>query len=144
MADAAAVRIVKGVGGLERKRYCGSGVRGGERGGRFTLDELHRKIRKAAGLARTENRDDARMVQSRGETGLVHEARDALRVASEDARKHLHRDTASERNLLGLVDSAHAATTDEAHQSIVAPRQVWKGVRATLPCPTNGTKCGGA
>ena len=56
----------------------------------------------------------------RGGVGFVLEALQLPRVEHGGERQHLERDAAAERNLLGLVDDAHAAAADLAEDAEVA------------------------
>ena len=91
---------------------------------RLALDELHRVVVHAAFAADAVDRDDVRVVQARRRLGFVLEALQLPRVHRRGEGQHLERDAAVQRNLLGLVDDAHAAAADFADQAEVAERAV--------------------
>jgi hypothetical protein len=74
----------------------------------------------AAFTAHEENRDDVGMVELCGGMSLVFEPLQLLRVHHGSEWQHLERDAAAERDLLGLVDDAHAAAADLADDAEVA------------------------
>ena len=76
------------------------------------------------------------MVERGGGAGFVLEALQLLLVEHRGERQHLQRDAAAERDLLGLVDDAHAAAADLAQDSKIAQRgpggDGWRGIRLVL------------
>ena len=89
---------------------------------RLPFDELHRVVVHAVLFADREHRHDVRMLHLGRGLGLVLEAADLLRVVPGGERQDLQRDAPPQRNLLRLVDDAHAAAADLAHQPEVADR----------------------
>ena len=87
---------------------------------RLAVDVLHRVVVDAVLLADGEDRHDVRMVQLGGRLGFVAEAGDLPLVEHRGERQDLERHAAVERNLLGLVDDAHAAAADLADDLVVA------------------------
>ena len=86
----------------------------------LALDELHRVVVDAALAADGVDRDDVRVVERGGGAGFVLEAGELLLVEHRGERQHLQRDAAAERDLLGLVDDAHAAAAQLAEDAEVA------------------------
>jgi hypothetical protein len=68
-------------------------------------------------LADAEDRHDVGVVQPAGGLGL---AAEAVQPRLRRPQQHLQGDAPAERQLLGLVDDAHAAAADLAHQPVVA------------------------
>jgi hypothetical protein len=84
------------------------------------VDELHGVKVDAAITAHCVHRDNVAVMQTGGGERLVAEALQVLFVECSGEGQHLQRDHAIERNLDGLVDDAHAATADFAHDEEVA------------------------
>jgi hypothetical protein len=82
-------------------------------------DEFHRKPRQTVRLADIVNRDDARMLQTRGGGGLGAKtfARGGAREFS--GGEHFHRDDAPEPLLPRAVHHAHAAASDFIEQLVI-------------------------
>ena len=74
------------------------------------------------GVADLVDRDQVRMVQARGGAGLVGESREPLGVAGERFGQHLQRDGAVELDVLGAIDLAHAAASEQRPDPIPAER----------------------
>jgi hypothetical protein len=79
-----------------------------------TIDKLHRVVMHAAVGAHGVNRHDVRMVQERRRLGLGLEPRELAWVKRGGEGEDLQGDAAAERDLLGLVDDAHATAADLA------------------------------
>ena len=77
------------------------------------LDEAHREIEHALGLAGLEDRHDVGMVDRRGELSLGLEALAEVAVAGELGRDHLQGDGPVEPELQGAVDDSHASLTGD-------------------------------
>ena len=86
----------------------------------LALDELHGVEDDLAVLAHLEDRHDIGVVQPRRGPRLAAEPLQRLAVLGHDAGQDLERDPAAERDLLGLVDHAHAAAADLADDPVVA------------------------
>ena len=86
----------------------------------LALDELHDVIRRVFLLAHAEDRHDVGVVQLGRGPGLALESPALLGVSERLRRQDLERDVAAQRDLLGLVDDAHAAAADLAENAIVA------------------------
>src|SRR5262245_10527726 len=68
------------------------------------------------------------MAQVRCGKRLVLESLELFRVQHGGERKHLERDAAAERHLLGLVDHGHAAAANLSKQPVVAERLAGLGL----------------
>src|SRR5262245_47125566 len=86
----------------------------------LSLDELHGVEGGLAVLADLENRHDVRVMQLRRRLRLAAEALQGTSVAREPDRQQLEGDAASQRQLLRLVDDAHAATAQLADNPVTA------------------------
>jgi hypothetical protein len=86
------------------------------------VDELHGVVVDAALAAHRVDRHDVLVVQAGRRPRLVVEALQLPRVHRRRQRQHLQRHPAAKRDLLGLVDDAHAAAPDLADQPAVAQR----------------------
>ena len=86
----------------------------------LAFDELHRVVVDAAFDADGVDGDDVRVVERGGGAGFVLEAGQLLLVEHRGERQDLQRDAAAERELLGLVDDAHAAAAELAEDAEVA------------------------
>ena len=84
------------------------------------LDELHGVVVDAALLADRVHRHDVLVPQMRRGEGLVLEALQLARVEGRGERQHLQRHAPPQRDLLGLVDHAHAAPADFAQEAEIA------------------------
>ncbi len=91
-------------------------------GERLPFDELHGVEVHAALGADGVNRHNVRVMQLGGGLGLIAEALQVFGVERGGERQHLERDAPSQRELHGLVDDAHAAAADFAHDLEVAQR----------------------
>jgi hypothetical protein len=60
------------------------------------------------------------VLQLRGDLALLDEAPRALGLACDHRMKQLERDAPSELEVLGLVDAAHAALTEETLDAVAA------------------------
>ena len=87
---------------------------------RLALDELHRVVMDAPLHAHGKHGNDVRMVQLRGRLGLVLEAGDLPAVEHGGKGKHFQRHAAAQRNLLRLIDHAHASAADLPQEAEVA------------------------
>ncbi len=70
-------------------------------------------------LAHAEDRHDVGVVQLRGGAGLALEPAARLGVAEHLARQDFQGHMPAERDLLGLVDHAHAPSADLAKQAVI-------------------------
>ena len=77
------------------------------------LDVAHREEEGTVVFPRTEDRDDVRMVERRGDTRLVQEALPESVALRELGSDHLQRHPTPEAELLGAIDRAHSASADE-------------------------------
>ncbi len=85
-----------------------------------SLDELHDVVGQAIVFADAEDRHNVGVVQLGRRLGLALET-PPLRVIDEYlARQHFEGDVASQRDLLGLIDDAHAAAADFAQNAKIA------------------------
>ena len=94
--------------------------------------------------ADVEHRHDVRMLEKRRRLGLVLEALELAGVQRRRQWQDLEGQAPAGRWSLGLVDDAHAAAANLAHQAIVAEtsRPAPRGWPATSRCPT-GARPGG-
>jgi hypothetical protein len=79
-----------------------------------TIDKLHRVVMHAALGAHGMDRHDIRVMQERRRLGLGLEPRKLARIKRGGEREDLQGHTAAQRDLLGLVDDAHASAADLA------------------------------
>ena len=86
----------------------------------LTLDELHGIEADIAVLADLVDRHDVGVVQLGRGAGLAAEPLADRPVAGRLPRQNLQRHAAAQRDLLGLVDHAHAAAADLAHDPVIA------------------------
>jgi len=100
---------------------------------RLALDELQRQKRRVAGLIDRVERDDIGVVERGDGSRLAFEA--FTSGGSHAGRQDLESHLAAERQVLGEVDLAHPATTEEPDNSIMAerfrehrPASVWDGL----------------
>ena len=84
------------------------------------VDELHGVVVDAVVAADAEDRHDVRMVQLGGGLGLDLEPLALLGVDRRGEGQDLERDAPAQRDLLGLVDDAHAAAADLAEDPVFA------------------------
>ncbi len=84
------------------------------------LDELHHVIGQPLVFADAEDRHDVGVVQPGRRAGLPLEPLLGPGVHQELTGQDLQRDVAAERDLLGLVDDAHAAAADLADDPVIA------------------------
>jgi hypothetical protein len=107
-----------------------------------TIDKLHRVVMHAAVGAHGVNRHDVRMVQERRRLGLGLEPRKLARVERGGEGEDLQGHAAAQRDLLGLVDDAHATAADLARDvEITQQPQSWTSdvdCRVTARC---GSPC---
>ena len=82
-------------------------------GQRFSLDEFQHQPLNAVALFDAVDGGDVRMVQRGDHARLALEARDPVRVGGELGGQHLDRDVTTELGVVGAVDLAHAAATQE-------------------------------
>jgi hypothetical protein len=94
----------------------------------LAFDELHGVEVDAAFLAHGVHVHDVRVVQRGGGAGLVFEPLQVTRIEHRGERQDLEGDAAAQRELLGLVDHAHAAAADLADQAEVAEFAETEGV----------------
>ena len=111
-------RSVGGVG--RRRRACRPPQPPDHVGQRAAVDELHGVEVDAALAADGEDRHDVGVVQARRRPRLVLEALQVARVHRRRERQHLQRHPPIQRDLLRLVDDAHAAPADLADDAEVA------------------------
>ena len=86
----------------------------------LALDELHGVEADVSILAHLVDRHDVGVVQSCGGAGLAAEPLLDHPVAGDLPRQDLERNAAAQRDLLGLVNDAHAAPADLAEDPVVA------------------------
>ncbi len=92
-----------------------------ERGQRAALDQLHREVRTPVRLkAYAVDRNDAGVLELGPDLRLLDEAGDDLRIGREFLAQHLQRDVAAQILVAPLVDDAHAAPRDLAHDAVPA------------------------
>ena len=84
------------------------------------LDKLHGVVVNALVAADAEDRHDVRVVQLRGGLGLDLEPLPLLGVDRRGERQHLQGNAPAQRDLLGLVDDAHAPPADLAEDAVFA------------------------
>ena len=104
---------------------------------RLAVQQLHRDERgrpasPAAGLDVLEQVEDAADVRVGDLAGELHLAQEALRrplVAGDLGADRLERDALAERQVLGLVELAHAAAGDEAHDAEAGAQDVARAER---------------
>ena len=85
------------------------------------VDELHRDEVVPVRFAEIEDRDDVRMVELRGEAGLVEEHVDELLVAGEMRKNPLEADLLLEPRCSSLpreIDLRHSTGGDELHELV--------------------------
>ena len=104
---------------------------------RLAVDVLHRVVVDALLLPDGEHRHDVRMVQLGRRLRFVAEAGDLPLIEHRGERQDLERHAPVERLLVRLVDDAHAAAADLAHDPVVADLPAarfvappWHAVRA--------------
>ena len=83
-------------------------------------DELHDVVVQPVLFADAEDRDDVGVVQPGGRLRLALEPLLLPGIAEELPRQHLEGHVSAERDLLGLVDDAHAAAADFAQDAVIA------------------------
>jgi len=86
----------------------------------LSLDELHGVEVDAAFAADEINRHDVLMLEMSGRVGLVLKALKLLGVQGSGKGQNFQGHASAERDLLGLVNHAHAAATDFAENAEVA------------------------
>jgi hypothetical protein len=77
------------------------------------VDETHRDVQHAVGLARLVDRDHVRVVERGCELGLAQEPLPEPLVLGELRRQELEGDIALQARVMGAVDDAHATASDE-------------------------------
>src|SRR5262249_45322185 len=96
----------------------------GERGAQIlALDQLHREVQLAVGLAEVEHLDDVAVVELDGDPRLVDEAADEAtlpRLRRQDALERLDLLEAGDADGLHLVDLGHAALRDALEHVVLA------------------------
>nr|WP_293258139.1 hypothetical protein [Nannocystis sp.] len=101
----------------------------------LAFEVLHRQEGEALlRVAEVGDVDDVLVVQHRRGAGLLEEAGDDLGAVAVLGGEHLHGELAADRDVLGLVDRAHAALADQLEQAIAIGEDVADevGVRAHL------------
>ena len=93
------------------------------------LDELHDVIRQAILLADAEDGDDIGVVQPGRRSRLALEPPLGPVVQQHAFGQHLERDVTPQRDLLGLVDNAHAALADFAEDAKITELLQGRGRR---------------
>src|SRR4029453_9424918 len=83
------------------------------------------------------NRADVRMIERRGRPRLESEALRGLRVALQVGWQELQRDVPAKRQILGLIDDAHAARADAAQDPIVGDLSAFESAHA---CESGGSR----
>jgi hypothetical protein len=79
---------------------------------------MHRDVQDALGLVRVVDRNDVRMVDRRRELRFAEEPIVAPLALGEVGREDLERHLASQPDVFGQVDDAHAASADHALDSV--------------------------
>jgi hypothetical protein len=92
---------------------------GDELGEGLAVDELHGIIVDAVVAAHRVDRHDVRVVQRSRRLRLILEALELLGVERGGEREDLQRHPPAQRQLLGLIDDAHAAPAHLAEQAKV-------------------------
>ena len=103
---------------------------------RLALEQLHGDERLAVLFADLVNRADVRMIERRRRPRLEPEALGRLRAALQIAWQELQRDVPAKRQILGLIDDAHAARTDAAQDPIVGDLSAFESAHA---CESGGS-----
>ena len=125
-----AVHHAVGVRGVERLGDLGDQVDGplgrqraaalDQRAEVGPVDEAHVDEQPAVDLAVVVDRDDVRLAQPGDGVGLALEAALVLRVVGQRGGQQLQRDLAVAARVVGAVDLAHAARTDDALDPVLA------------------------
>ena len=89
---------------------------------RFAFDVFGGDVMHRIGVPDFVNRDDVRMIESGCGARLALEAADAFFIAREAGRQELQRHLAIEGFVLGEINLAHAACTDEATYAVARDR----------------------
>src|SRR5262245_4044372 len=97
-----------------------------------TIDELHGVIAEPVVMPNGEDRDDVRVVQSCGGPRLAFKPAKLDRIKLSASEKHLERNAAVERELLGFEHDPHSATAELANDFEVAEPINAFGKRALL------------
>ncbi len=105
------------------------------------LDELHDVVTHSVVFADAEDRNDVGVVQLRRRLRFALEATPRPGVLLELFGQDLEGDVPAERDLLRLVDDAHAATADLADDAVVAQalEQRQCGCRTVVAAPPGGS-----
>ena len=110
MDDAVVVGVVEGAGDLAKNADAfvdrELALAGEPRAQRLTLDVRHREIRNAPGVAGVQQRNDVRVLETRGEGDLALESLDG-HAGRHLRREHLDDHAPAERCLLGHEDPGH-------------------------------------
>ena len=133
MHDAGAVRRIEAVGDPDRDVHdLGHRQPVVQQVGveRLALEQLHGDERLAVLFADLVNRADVRMIERRGRARLEPEALGGLRVALQIVRQELQRDVPAQRQVLGLVDDAHAAGPDAVQDPVVGDLSAFESAHA--------------
>src|SRR5262249_42672108 len=83
-------------------------------------DVAHRDVEQAVELTGLVDRDDVRMLQRRGELRLAEETLAESVVLAELRCEELQRDLSLQTKIVGAVDDAHPAPTENALQVVLA------------------------
>jgi len=84
------------------------------------LDVPHRDVQGAVDLVGIEDRDDVRVIDRGGELGFTKEPVPEPLAPRELGRQQLERNPASQTDVLGKVDGAHASPADDALDPVAA------------------------
>ncbi len=123
MQDAAVVRVAQRFRQLHAVPYDlfdGKRASRQPRAERLPLDELHRDVGLAAGLADFVDRADVRMVERGRGPRLSHESRPGARIIEAVRREDLDGDVPMEMFVVGAIDLAHAAGTELVDDAVVS------------------------
>ena len=95
--------------------------------------QLHRQILGLVGRPDIEDGDDVRVMEGRGELGLLHEPPAALLVGDQAGRQNLECDPTAQAGVLCFIDFAHTAGAqkgDSLVRSKAGPGSKWHGERS--------------
>ena len=103
-----------------------------------SVDEPHRQVQPAVGLAGVVDRDDVRVLERGGQLGLSEEACPEAIVLRQLGGHELERERALQAHVVRPVDDAHAAPADQPLDPVLedlpADRQLTRHVQL-LPAP---------
>ena len=95
---------------------------------RHAVEQLHRDIGEAVGLADVVDGDDIGVGERAGGPGLAQEAADEAEILAEFRLQHLDREHAVDARIVGAIDVGHRAFADAPFDHIAAD-----ALHSTLP-----------